>query len=146
MSPEEMIKLLEPIRPQLIGFAQKVTGRDTSYAEDLVQDAYVQLLRYADRFEGSNPTPWMLTVISNRAKSLWRRNKFCDPKINFEDLPEVPIPSDSFDKIYIDQILQKAGTDVYGFELLLNFGLGFGYDEVSALSDMPIGTVKSRSA
>ena len=67
--------------------------REQADAEDAVQEAYLQALRYFAGFRGENPRAWLLTIV-RRVCYGWiertRRQPWADPEM-LDDLPE-PAP------------------------------------------------------
>jgi RNA polymerase sigma-70 factor, ECF subfamily len=53
-------------------FAMSVTGRRET-AEDLTSEAFLALHRNLDAIDHSQLPGWLLTVVRNRARDLWRR-------------------------------------------------------------------------
>lgn len=55
-------------------FAMSVTGRRDA-AEDLTSEAFLALLRHLDSIDESRLPGWLLTVVRNRARDLWRHQE-----------------------------------------------------------------------
>src|SRR3954466_2577490 len=53
-------------------FAMSVVGRRDA-AEDLTSEAFLALYRNLDGIDQSQLPGWLLTVVRNRARDLWRR-------------------------------------------------------------------------
>ena len=53
-------------------FAYRVTG-DRETAEDVTSEAFLALYRNLDSIDESRLPGWLLTVVRNRARDLWRR-------------------------------------------------------------------------
>ncbi|HEU4690188.1 MAG TPA: sigma-70 family RNA polymerase sigma factor [Vicinamibacterales bacterium] len=53
-------------------FAMSVVGRRET-AEDLTSEAFLALYRNLDRIDQTQLPGWLLTVVRNRARDLWRR-------------------------------------------------------------------------
>ena len=53
-------------------FAMSVVGRRET-AEDLTSEAFLALYRNLDRIDQNQLQGWLLTVVRNRARDLWRR-------------------------------------------------------------------------
>ncbi len=56
----------------VLRFAVSVTGR-RDVAEDLTADAFLALHRNLDAIDQTQLPGWLLTVVRNRARDLWRR-------------------------------------------------------------------------
>ena len=55
-------------------FAMSVTGRRET-AEDLTSEAFLALFRHLDSIDESRLPGWLLTVVRNRARDLWRHQE-----------------------------------------------------------------------
>jgi RNA polymerase sigma-70 factor (ECF subfamily) len=55
-------------------FAMSLTGRKES-AEDLTSEAFLALHRHLDSIDESRLPAWLLTVVRNRARDLWRHQE-----------------------------------------------------------------------
>lgn len=55
-------------------FAMRVTGK-RDVAEDLVSDAFLALYRNFDAIDQEQLPAWLITVVRNRARDLWRHEK-----------------------------------------------------------------------
>jgi RNA polymerase sigma-70 factor (ECF subfamily) len=55
-------------------FAMSVTGRKES-AEDLTSEAFLALHRNLDSIDASRLPGWLLTVVRNRARDMWRHQE-----------------------------------------------------------------------
>ena len=55
-------------------FALSVTGRKDT-AEDLTSDAFLALYRNLDSIDQSRLPGWLLTVVRNRARDIWRHQE-----------------------------------------------------------------------
>ncbi len=73
-NPRVSRSALEAIHSQLYGWALSRCGYDRVVAEDLVQQAYVELLTGRAKFEGrSTLRSFVFSVVQNLAKSRFRR-------------------------------------------------------------------------
>ncbi len=73
--------LYHAVAPKLYGIALRILGRD-SWAEEALQDAFVNIWRHAGRYEPAlgRPMTWMINIVRNRALDLrrsaaYRRNE-----------------------------------------------------------------------
>jgi RNA polymerase sigma factor (sigma-70 family) len=55
-------RIFEPHLDAAYGLARWLLGNDQD-AEDSTQDAYLRALRHFDRFNGTNPRGWLLTIV-----------------------------------------------------------------------------------
>jgi RNA polymerase sigma-70 factor (ECF subfamily) len=72
--PERMDALIRRLEPRLSAVALRVT-RDPDAARDVVQNAFVKVLRYGDRFRGqARVSTWLHRIVINEAL-MWRRSR-----------------------------------------------------------------------
>src|SRR6201991_1142804 len=90
MVTQQMVALV----PQLNMFARSLC-RDSTRAEDLVQEALARALRNIDRFTpGTNLKAWLFTIVRNEHYSQLRRRKFEATGVDTDTLPEPSVTPD----------------------------------------------------
>jgi RNA polymerase sigma-70 factor (ECF subfamily) len=123
--------------------------QDRAEAEDLVQDTFAQALQSFHRFEpGTNCRAWLITIMRHLQCKRWRaRGRARIVSDSDVDLAgtvpfEPPTPQDVTDV----EVLRALDTLPRGFAevLLLADVQELSYKEISALLEIPIGTVMSR--
>ena len=131
--------------------------RDSSQAEDLVQDAYVKAFRFADRFEpGTNLKAWLFTILHNTFRNR-RRDSSRDPVRADSDaldsdmaLSDTSVsPEQQLLDRTLDADLQAAFDglpEVFREAVWLRDVEEFTYGEIARVLQVPIGTVMSRIA
>jgi RNA polymerase sigma-70 factor (ECF subfamily) len=129
--------------------------RDPSAADDLVQDTYVKVVRFAGRFErGTNLRAWLFTILHNTFRNE-RRGASRDPVAvdsEFVDTvgdvrPGQDSPEDLLLKDVLDADLKAALDDLpdaYRQCVWLRDVEEFSYAEIAAMLAVPVGTVMSR--
>lgn len=140
----------------LYATARRLT-RDSSQAEDLVQDTYVKAFRFADRFEpGTNLKAWLFTILHNTFRNR-RRDRSRDPvRADSEALDMVSALSGTGttpEQLLLDQTLDadlQAAFDglpeAFREAVWLRDVEEFTYGEIAQMLQVPIGTVMSRIA
>jgi RNA polymerase sigma-70 factor (ECF subfamily) len=137
----------------LYGAALKMT-RDSTDAQDLVQDAYLRAYRFFNRFEkGTNFKAWLFKILKNVYINKYRKAlkeplmvDVADVEIS-GDLKETITPeSEIFDELLDDDISKAIEELPEEFRLAITLSdvYGFSYKEVAEILDRPIGTVMSR--
>lgn len=128
--------------------------RDTSAAEEVLQDLFLQLWRGAARFDasrGSLPT-WLLVIGRNRALSRLRsreHREFLQDRDEFA-IETVPSPGNLEDDASRMQLMErlKGALETLPPEqkeaLELAYFEGMTQTEIAARTGTPLGTVKSR--
>jgi len=119
-------------------------------AEDLVQDTYLKAFRAADRFEpGTNLKAWLFTTLHRRFLEAQRRIvRFPHLEIDeaTEDLPRVePALADQLDAQTVIKMLGKVDMQ-FQAAVALFYLEDYSYNEIAAILEIPLGTVKSRIA
>lgn len=132
--------------------------RNRAEAEDLVQDALVRALRFADRFTaGTNLKAWLYTILHNAWRNR-RRDAARDPVVadseRAEDaaaLPDAPVEIETPERVLLratlDADLQSALDglpETFRQAVWLRDVEEFSYAEIAEILGVPIGTVMSR--
>jgi len=150
-------RLLQEARPRAIAVAMKVL-RNTSDAEDAVQDATVKIWRYLPRFEGrASFFTWVHRIVMNSSLDILRREKvrsepreyevddaqlFDTHEPSHERTPEVELASAE-----TRQVVRAAMAElspVHRDTLALRELEDYSYDEIAERAGCPVGTVMSR--
>jgi RNA polymerase sigma-70 factor, ECF subfamily len=140
-------KELEEQIPRLRRYARSLV-RDAARADDLVQDSLLRALRKRHLFQpGTSLRAWLFTIMHhqyvNNVRSGLREG--------------INIPVEDLESVLTAPATQGAGLLLRDFDramarlpeeqrqaLLLNGLEGFSYEEVAAILDIPVGTVRSR--
>jgi RNA polymerase sigma-70 factor (ECF subfamily) len=149
---EELI----PHADALYNFAYSLVFED-SRAEDLVQEAFMKAYRFIHSFEpGSNAKAWLFQILKNAFINDYRKKSRQPQKVDFEDFKEknqlekqsvsIDIGQDVYTNMLGDEItraLNRLPVD-FRIAIILSDLEGFTYEEIAKISDIPIGTVRSR--
>ncbi|MDX1484547.1 MAG: sigma-70 family RNA polymerase sigma factor [Alphaproteobacteria bacterium] len=143
----QVAEQIESHVPALKRYARVLT-RDTTEAEDLVQECVVRALTKADLYKpDTNLRAWLFTILYNlhisevRRKGKWKQAG--DPEAALNSLSVPPAQTHSVMLQTVRDALtrlpkqQKAILYLVGVE-------GQSYKEVADRLDIPLGTVKSR--
>jgi RNA polymerase sigma factor (sigma-70 family) len=132
------------------GLALRVL-RDTSLAEDAVQEAFMTVWRTADRFVAgrAKASSWILTFVHRRAVDLVRREerRRAEP---LEDVPEIDAAPGTDEEAWLRlrrervQAALRSLPDQQREALELAYFGGFTQSELAERLGQPIGTIKSR--
>jgi RNA polymerase sigma-70 factor (ECF subfamily) len=142
---------LYPTVLRLIGSAED--------AEDVLQDTFVRAYEKLDQFQGdSSFYTWIYRIAVNLALSGYRRRrvrsllrpKFDQRTSGREDPPDqsrdadptMPLERAEREKI-VEAALNKLGPEHRAVVVLKDFD-GHRYEEISAILNVPVGTVRSR--
>ena len=129
-------------------------------ARDVAQEVFVSIFQKIDRFRGdAKLSTWIYRVATNHAKNrlkyLARRHD--RDSTSFDDLAvtpssgrlsaQVPRPDDAVDElrleIFIEQQLQALDEDQRTMVVLRDIE-GLTYDEIAHVTELAMGTIKSR--
>lgn len=133
--------------------------RDPGVAQDVLQDAYIRLWRYAGTFNAklSAPETWLHQVVRNRALDLLAQNnptsnsipieEFAEAEANDEDYAaQEAFGSDSREKAELRSTMQHCIQKLegkYRQVLTLAYTHGMSHAEISTHLNVPLGTVKT---
>lgn len=135
--------------------ALRLSG-DASQAEDLVQDTMLKAFRSWHQYrKGSNARAWLLTILRHTFINDYRRRKSRGTTVDvtevegftvFEDHHDDDPEAQFFNRIVDDEILRAVDSlpDEFREALVLSDMEGLTYAEIADVTQVPIGTVKSR--
>jgi RNA polymerase sigma-70 factor (ECF subfamily) len=160
--PESYELLVRRHSTELFRFLARFTG-STTVAEDLVQDAFLQVYLAAESFDRSRRfKPWLFTIAANKARD-WMRSR--------GRRPEVPLDahvgsSEDEGQRYMDFLADAAASPAESLEeeedrelvrsvlarmpdhlrevLILGYYHRLPYKTIAEVLEVPLGTVKSR--
>lgn len=142
-------------------FALRLTG-SPDRAQDLVQDTFLRAYRSWDQYTpGTNCKSWLFTISRNLFVRQWERGMRHDeivaenaargsggtePGPLWSSLDGLDPEGEFFASFVDGQILRaiEALPPEYREAVMLSDVEGLAYDEIAAVLDVPVGTVKSR--
>jgi RNA polymerase sigma factor (sigma-70 family) len=137
---EQLIRWYRSCGAELLLYARQLT--DDRYAEDMVQDAFVKLLRQRECPE--NVRAWLFRVIRNASMSSLRRLRI---KRVFQQTLRVTTrswfqarPEDLIDGQQVQALLETLAPDLREVVLLRIWGQ-MSLKEVAGIVDKPVSTV-----
>ncbi len=128
--------------------------RDSVYAEDAVQEAFLDVWRSAGRFDADRAkvSSWLLTFVHRRAVDIVRREQARPQRgSSIEDAPEqtaavnVAGEVESRDRQAAIKRALDSLTPAQRDVLQLAYFGGYSQSEIAERLDEPLGTVKSRT-
>jgi len=126
--------------PYILRYLYRLVG--SKYAEDLLQDTFVQALSHTKRLcEVDNQRAWLFTVARNLAMNVVRRKKI-NMNVNLDSL----IYSDSLEDPRLTAMRRAINklSDKHREIVLLRWHDQLSYKEIAQVQDISIGTVRSR--
>lgn len=149
---EELI----PQADALYNFAYSLVFEEAR-AQDLVQEAYLKAYRFIHSFEpGSNAKAWLFQILKNAFINEYRKKSRQPQKVDFEDFNDknqlekqsvsIDIEQDVYTHMIGDEITTALNSLPVDFRvaIILSDIEGFTYEEIAKITDIPIGTVRSR--
>jgi RNA polymerase sigma factor (sigma-70 family) len=149
-----------PHADALTNFAYYLTQNETD-VEDLVQDTFMKAFKAAESYEkGTNSKAWLFRIMKNTFINEYKRKKRHGQKIDYEEIvafhDEEDSPLTSYTDLRTEIFGSMMGDEVmtainelsvdYRTILLLCYVEEFQYEELAAIFEIPIGTVRSRLA
>ena len=149
-----------PHADALANFAFYLT-KDEDDADDLVQETFIKAYRAADSYQqGTNSKAWLFRIMKNTFINEYKRKKRYGSTVDYEEIgafhDEEDSPLTSFTDLRSEMFNNLMGDEVmvainelptaYRTILLLCYVEEFQYEELAAIFDIPIGTVRSRLA
>lgn len=129
--------------------------RDPDISEDAVQEAFFSAYRNLERFSGPSFRAWLTRISINAARDMLRKRKRrpSEPYPEWEDDSwQPPAPASERPEAILDAQHQRTAiarcmegiSDDQRTAIVLFDVQGYGYPEIAAITDVSVGTVKSR--
>ena len=142
-------KLVDRHRPVVVRVAAGIVGSED--AEDVSQDAFLRAFHRLERFRGEAPfRSWLLRITHNAALDhlARRRPEPVDPQTFDASQPSVArAPAE---RLELRERIERLERKLHGLSyehravLVLRDAEGFSYEEISEITDSPLGSVKGR--
>jgi RNA polymerase sigma-70 factor (ECF subfamily) len=136
--------------PRLKSYFMRL-GADASVAEEITQEALVQVWRNAGQFDRSkaSASTWIFTIARNLSIDTFRRTR--RPAFDPSDPAFIPdgemLPDLQLERSETEQRVRLVMNSLSSNEksvLMLSFYENFSHGEISERLGIPLGTVKSR--
>lgn len=145
MFNKELLKEAKEYEKKLLNFFWR-QGVNINGAEDLVQETYLRLWKYSDRYKKTAKLSTFLFILARqvlidsyrRESSRVNREEAFSKEISQVELPKVPCAADDV-RWAVSQLSPPLREVVE-----LGFFQELPYKEVAEILSIPIGTVKSR--
>lgn len=140
---QEFVPLLDAV----YAFSYRLTG-DRAQADDLAQETFMKAWRFIDRYTAdTNAKAWLFRICRNAFINEWRSRKtqprtrdIEDPSVRLLPVAETPRNERMGDEV---MLAVNALSEHFRSVILLDLE-DFTYEEIAAILDIPIGTVRSR--
>lgn len=123
-------------------------------AEDIVQEAYIRAFKYFPSFRGGDSRVWLLTIVRNTCYTWLQQQRAHELTTSFdEELHSAASDDLNPEKLLLqgldNQLLREALEELpveFREVVVLRELEGFSYKEITAIANIPLGTVMSRLA
>jgi RNA polymerase sigma-70 factor, ECF subfamily len=136
--------------------ALRILG-DTGRAEDATQDTFIRAYSALEQYHGGSFRAWLLRIATNRCYDMLRAERrrraesFDAQPVEQEPWWSSESPTEDPDGFtarqevsgYLEAALQRLPDD-QRLAIVLHDVHGYSYDEIAAISEVSLGTVKSR--
>ena len=135
--------------------ALRLCGNEAQ-AEDLTQETMLKAYRsWAQYREGTNARAWLLTILRNTFINEYRKSRRAGITVDvteveaytvFHNVQDADPEGSFFDELVDDDVLRAidALPDQFRETLVLSDVEGLPYAEIAKITEVPVGTVKSR--
>lgn len=133
---------------RILKFLYKMLGQNEALAQDFLQEVFLKIATAPEKFDPSrNFKSWVFTVTANHCRNHFRKNTK-----KYVDIDEVIIPETFSEpdlqnltefRSQLNKELNKINT-VYREAFILRYDEGLSLKEIAEISQIPLGTVKSR--
>ena len=136
-----------PLLDAVYAFSYRLTG-DRTQADDLAQETFLKAWRFIERYTAdTNAKAWLFRICRNAFINDWRSRQ-TQPRTRDIDDPAVrmlPVAETPHNERMGDEVMLaiNALSDHFRTVILLDLE-DFTYEEIAAILDVPIGTVRSR--
>jgi RNA polymerase sigma-70 factor (ECF subfamily) len=137
-------RFTEAIGPQAYRVAFRWT-QNKHTSEDLVQEALLRAWRFRNKMSG-NPKAWFFKILWNAFidyQSHWHDRQYDD--IDSENVSIATKEEYTKIEMAIDiEAMLRRLSDIDRYLIALRYGEDFSLHDMSAITGMPVGTIKSR--
>jgi RNA polymerase sigma-70 factor (ECF subfamily) len=147
-----------PHQDALYNYALKI-ARNADDAQDLLQETYYKAFKNYHQFEnGTNSKAWMFMILKNTYINNYRKLKREPAKLDYDEIEDIyeniksdqskdnNLDLDFYNNLLDDELsaaLSKIPSKMKEVFLLCDLE-GYTYEEIAEITDIPIGTVRSR--
>lgn len=149
MTPDSFEQTIIDRTPFLHTVALKLT-RNSSEAEDLVQETLLMALRNRDKFaEGTRMEAWLYTILRNGYINRYRKQKKWKEAARHLFFRQRSLPqhrsNEGLTRMLLKTVRQKLEELPVSYSRPLKLALsGYRYHEIAEMTGHPLGTVKSQ--
>lgn len=146
-----------PHMDQLYNFAFRLTYNESD-AEDLVQDTYLKACKAVESYQlGTNAKAWLFTILRHVFINDYRKKSRMPKQGTIEDIEKqhhtqdgtkgkhLDLSDETFQDMLGDEVMEAIESLTVDFKTIILLDQeDFKYVEMSAILEIPVGTVRSR--
>lgn len=132
-------------------YVRRNLGGDTLRAEDLTQETFLRVVKYAERFDAERSfRAWLFTIVANLVRNEYRRRARRPAAEPLEGALPALEPDDfttELDRATFRAELDRTLAELTETErqvILLRYRAELTVPEIAAALEMPVGSVKSK--
>jgi RNA polymerase sigma-70 factor (ECF subfamily) len=143
--------LVERHHSPLLGYLYRMTGGDRLLAEDLVQEAFLRVLRSIGQYQYGRPfKPWLYAIATNLARDHYKR---AETRYTLSETGEEPAGGRAVgpeERVLADEQARQVAAAVMALPthqretVVLRYYQSLSLSEIADALGVPLGTVKSR--
>jgi RNA polymerase sigma-70 factor (ECF subfamily) len=140
--------LVERYQERVFALVRHYT-RSAVEVEDIVQDTFIKVYRKLATFQRqSSFSTWLYRIAINACKDLLRKKARESARVSAEEAPDeadphMPVEDEVALRMDVAQALSELSDDYREAVVMHDIG-GVPYEDIAAITDVAIGTVKSR--
>jgi RNA polymerase sigma factor (sigma-70 family) len=118
-------------------------------AEDLLQEGFVKVFTYIDKFKGDGSFEgWVRRIIVNTAVVHYRKSTKMYPTVNIDDINIYFTFEDTGDELEYEDLMNMINKLSHGYKTIFNLYVveGFTHKEIGEILEIIEGTSKSQLA
>lgn len=150
----DLARLVERHHSPLLGFLYRMTGGDRALAEDLVQEAFLRVLRAIGQYRYPRPfKPWLYAIAVNLARDYFKRADTRHNERPGDDAPfwaELAGGAPPEEGVLVEDEARRVAAAIAALPahqreaVILRYYQEFSLAEIAEALAIPVGTVKSR--
>ena len=143
--------LVERHHAPLLGFLWRMTNGDRPLAEDMVQETMMRMLRGIKGYDGKRLfKPWLYQIAVNVTRDYYKQAEMRHTQSANGAMELVTATQRPETAVIAQETINEALTAVHHLSphqreaILLRYSQGMALNQIAAVLDIPVGTVKSR--
>ena len=122
-------------------------ARHRMEAEDILQDSFIKVYKYLDKFQNTGPfEQWIRRIVINTAIKNYRKSSFQKEQIGTENMPESSVGPSIYGRLSEQDLLNLIGELPDGYRIVFNMYAieGYSHKEISEILEIKESTSRSQ--